>query len=801
VRDETSSSHHAERAADALPAHRAGGRPLDPDTAHGGAATPHNLPHPVTPFIGRERQIAELVALLGESRLVTVTGAGGVGKTRFALQVAGEIVAAGTESSACDGVWLVELAPLADAAFLPQAVATALGVREEPGAPLLGTLLAFLQERRPLIVLDNCEHLIDACADLAHALLRGCPGVRILATSREALNLAAEVSYRLPSLAAPDPAGRTEAPEALAAFEVVRLFVDRARAVSPGFALTRQNGAAVASICARLDGIALAIELAAALVRVLPVQSIQERLSDRFRLLTGGSRSAPPRHQTLRAAIDWSYDLLTESEQGLLRRLSVFSGAASLEAIEAICDTDLDCLTRLVDKSLVVVASREGEARYRLLETIRQYGAEKLEAVGDTTNLRTRHREWYTKLAREAPSSRTVSERGRWLERLEREHDNLRGALEWVLAVGDAAAGFRLSEGMAPLWNVRGHRMEGIRLLVRLLALPDATAPSAARCRALDLLGEVNWHHQDLPAMRAAYAEMLEVAGAIGSIPCRAAALCGLGVATASDGGSREAERVLLTESVTLFRQTDSPRGLAAALGRLGHMFLRENLDAAQPLLQESLVIYDAVGGEDQILVLEWQALYLQGRGELSRARALFEQNLTTSQELGFSLGSWWSQLRLADLDSMQGNVDVARETLVAMLARERAAGSRGNVAILLQRLGDLARQQEDDDAALACYEECVALRRALGSKRDLAHVLGGLGELLRQRGDIDRAKEMFTERLALRREQEDRGAIARALRSLGDLATARGDRGRAAGFYAEADALSGDAGATDLAP
>jgi predicted ATPase len=650
IRAEARSKATAVRECDVRPAHRA-----SHVARHGSRSETaiHNLPHPVNRFVGREREIAEVRHLIGKTRLLTVVGAGGVGKTRFALEVGREIAAMrGAQEPRHalveDGIWLVELAPLADPAFVPQALARALGVREEPGTPLLETLVAWLRERCALLVLDNCEHLLDACAELAEALLLGSAGTRILATSREPLKIAGELLYRLPSLSTPDPACLPGTPEALAEFESFRLFVDRARAALPSFRVTTQNAAVVSGICARLDGIALAIELAAAWAKMLPVEVIQERLGDRFGFLTGGSRRALPRHQTLRGTLDWSYALLSDAERALLCRLSVFSGAASLEAIEAICECDLDLLTRLVDKSLVVAEAQEGEARYRLLETIRQYGAEKLEASGEATTFRTRHRDWYTELAWGAPSLPTVSGRGRWLNRLEREHDNLRGALEWAMAAGDAAAGYRITEGMAPLWSVRGHRLEGIQRLLRLLALPGAAEPGVARCRALALLGEVNWHHQDLAAMRRAYTEMLEVAGAIGDIACRAAALCHLGEAIVSDGGNIETARLLMTESVTLFRQTEDRRGLAVALERLGHTFLaghtflEEDLDAAQPLLEESLALCDLVGGEDRILTLEGLGIYFHFRGEFARARSLFEETLATSQELGFSLGIWW---------------------------------------------------------------------------------------------------------------------------------------------------------------
>jgi predicted ATPase/transcriptional regulator with XRE-family HTH domain len=365
-----------------------------------------NLPVQLTSLIGREREQREVRALLGAARLVTLTGAGGAGKTRLALAVAEAML-----SEYPEGIWLVELAPLADPALVVQAVAQVLGLREEPGRPLLGTLLASLKERRLLLVLDNCEHLVMACASLSEGLLRACADLRILATSREALAVPGETTYRVPSLAVPDP----EHPPGLkdlAGYAAVRLFVARAQSRRPDFRLGAQNARAVAAICARLDGMPLAIELAAARVGSLPVEAIAARLADRFRLLTGGPRTAVSRQQTLRATLDWSCDLLAEGERRLLARLSVFAGGCTLEAAEAICSGSgveerdvLDLLARLVDRSLVLLeeAEPEGEwGRYRLLETVRRYGRERLEAQEDAVAVRRRHAAHYLALAEEA---------------------------------------------------------------------------------------------------------------------------------------------------------------------------------------------------------------------------------------------------------------------------------------------------------------------------------------------------------------------------------------------------------------
>src|SRR6516225_8299379 len=366
-------------------------------------ARPNNLPIQLTSFIGREREKAEVGRLLFISHLVTLTGSGGAGKTRLALQVAAE----GLEEFP-DGVWFVELAALSDPNLVLKAVASVLSGLEQPGPVMTETLADSLRGKSMLVVLDNCEHLVEVCAHLADALLRGCPNLRILATSREALGVTGETVWRVPSLSVPDPQHLPPL-DGFKEYDAVRLFIDRAVASDPQFAVTISNAPAVAQVCHRLDGIPLALELAAARVRVLAVEQIATRLDDRFRLLTGGSRTAVLRQRTLRATMDWSFDLLSQEERALLRRLSVFAGGWSLEAAEAICSGNgvaasdiLDLLTQLVDKSLVITETQSGEARYRLLETVRQYGWERLVESKEAAKIRTRHRNWYLEFAERA---------------------------------------------------------------------------------------------------------------------------------------------------------------------------------------------------------------------------------------------------------------------------------------------------------------------------------------------------------------------------------------------------------------
>jgi predicted ATPase len=391
---------------------------------------PHNLPSELSSFVGREKELAEVKRLLENTRLLTLTGSGGCGKTRLALAAASELVE-GFE----DGVWLVELASLADPSLVPQSVAYALGVREQPGRTPTEALSDYLGSRKVLLLLDNCEHLVEACAELAEALLHSCAELRVLATSREALGITGEVAWLVPSLSLPD-LRRLPDIESLPRYESARLFVERAAAVKPTFTLTEQNAAAVAQVCYRLDGIPLAIELAAARAKVLPVEQIADRLDDSIGLLAAGSRTAMPRHRTLHATMDWSHELLPDEERALFRRLSVFAGGFTLEAAESVCTGGglergevLDLLSHLVDKSLVIMREEGGEGRYRLLETVRQYGREKLSASSEAEQASERHAGYYLALAEEAEPELKGAGQVAWVERLEQERDNLRAAM------------------------------------------------------------------------------------------------------------------------------------------------------------------------------------------------------------------------------------------------------------------------------------------------------------------------------------------------------------------------------------
>ncbi|HEX2171512.1 MAG TPA: LuxR family transcriptional regulator, partial [Dehalococcoidia bacterium] len=649
-----------------------------------------NLPALLTSFVGREREVVTVVDLLDRTRLATLTGVGGGGKTRLAIEVAGRLL-----DRYPDGAWLMELAPLADPALVPRAVAAALDLPEDPGRPPLAALAEALRSKRLLLVLDNCEHLIAACAALAEGLLLACPQLSVLATSREALNIAGEAAFHVPSLTVPDPrAGSLR--DAIEGSEAARLFLDRATAARPGYGPIDADAPILAGVCRRLDGIPLALELAAARVKTLGLDQIADRLDDRFRLLTGGWRSALPRHQTLRAAIDWSYALLTDSERTLLDRLSVFAGGWTLEAAEAVGSDGavrpadvLDLLAQLVDKSLVVAEARTGEVRYRLLETIRQYAAERLHAAGGEPAVRQRHATWYLRLAEEADPYLKGPDQARWMQRLEGEHDNFRAALLWSLGstlgplpageTGGSRAprlpdvGLRLAGALWWFWRLRGHLTEGSRwLAAALAAMPDRTT---GRARALHGAGWLASVRGDLPQSCALMEEALTVAGDIGDRADEASCLQILAVAAHLRGD--HATGVTLTDrALRSARRVGDPWRLGWALFRAGnHARFVDDDRAARSLFEESLVVRRAVGDRQGVaLSLLLLSLVELDHGKRAPAREALRESLLISRELGD---------RLTILNVLAASAGLAAET-----RPDRALRLAGAVATLRAALG-----------------------------------------------------------------------------------------------------------------
>jgi predicted ATPase/class 3 adenylate cyclase len=624
-------------------------------------ARPHNLPIQLTNFIGRAREIAEIKRLLGAARLVTLTGSGGAGKTRLALQVAADVVEGYPE-----GVWLAEFAPIAAPALVPKTVASALNVPEQPTRDMIETLVDALRPKALLLVLDNCEHLLAACGDLAVALLRNCPRVRILATSREGLGVPGESLWRVPSLSMPEDIRHLPPSEELVLYDAVRLFIDRAVAAAPGFIVTNENAPAVAQVCQRLDGIPLAIELAAARVKVLAVEQIAVRLDDRFRLLTGGSRIVLPRQQTLRAAIDWSYNLLSEPERVLLRRLAVFAGGWTLEAAEAICggggveaDQVLDLLTSLVDKSLVLAETHRGEARYRLLETLRHYGWDQLFTIREATEIQKRHRTWYVGLAERAEARMHGPEQTTWLNGLEVEHDNLRAALGWsATEADDAETALRLAAALGVFWDLHTHYGEGRKWLEAALDR-SCNIKSTARVKALWEAGALVWRQGDYARALALCDESFALARELGDQTDLAMALMWRGLATMRQGDF-DAAAALYEESLEVSRKLENKYSMAITLAQIGMLVGRRGDYAkAVVLCEESLATFRTVGGKWGIAyALRTTGHVVRLLGDLERAADLYRESLALFGEAGDKRVATECIEGLALIASAQGNAE-----------------------------------------------------------------------------------------------------------------------------------------------
>ncbi|MGH2587356.1 MAG: ATP-binding protein, partial [Dehalococcoidia bacterium] len=681
---------------------------------HSASSTQHsNLPLPLTSFVGREAERAKVAHLLGESRLLTLTGTGGAGKTRLALETARGLLGEGELSDGAgletrpygDGVWLVELAAIADPALVPSVTATALGVRETAGQAPVGALATFLESRHLLLLLDNCEHLVSACARLAGALLSTCPGLTILATSREPLGVPGEVVWRVPPMALPavtgQPAVGSRQSEGMAATQssvlspqssdAVRLFVERARMVRPSFAPGEAEMAAVARICGRLDGMPLAIELAAARLNVLSVEQIAERLSDRFRLLGAGSRTAMPRHQTLRALVDWSYELLDEEERWLFEELSVFAGSFSIEAVESICGigTDgLDILGRLVDKSLVVVEEKQGVARYRLLETLRQYAQERLDARDALTAVRSRHRDYYLALAEQAEPELRGPEQVQWLERIFSGLDNFRAALRWCeQAPAGTEAGLRLASALLRFWEVRGLFSEGRGWLDRLLAM-GADIPSSVQVRALNAAGTLAIGQGNYSAAGRFHEQALALARSDGDAAGAAWALVNFGLVRASLGDDEAAE-ALIEEGLAIRRDLGDQRETARALFNLGYVAHR--------------------------------------RGDFGRAREMYEEYLAIMRELGHTEAIAGTLNNLADLALRQGEYGRAQTLFEESLELRRQLGDERGVVFALHGLGETAMSQGSHATAGSLFAESLLIAQRLRMQRNVAECLEGL--------------------------------------------------------------------------
>ncbi len=736
----------------------------------------HNLPVALTSFIGREREVQEVSRLLDRNRLLTLTGAGGSGKTRLALE------AATARLDVCpDGVWLVELAGLGDPVLVAAETASALGLTLPSQCPALEGLGAQLGQSRRLLILDNCEHLVAACAVLAEHLLGACSGLRILATSRESLRVRGEVTWRVPSLALPTRE-RSVTLRELAACESVRLFCERAGDVASGFVLGDENAGAVAEICLRLDGMPLALELAAARVGALSPGQIAERLGDCLAVLTAGSRSALDRQRTLRATLSWSHGLLTSSERALFCRLSVFAGTFALEAAEQVAageDVDgrevADVLGRLVDKSLVVAEEGGDGYRYHLLEPMRQYARELLVDAGEATMLGARHYAFYLELARAADPEGAAAGPILAAGRLEADHDNLRAALGWALGHEPELA-LRLAVHMGPMWMAGSHFQEGSGWLQAALAA--APAPTELRAEALRTASGLELRLGRRGGVSELGSERVAIFRALGDRRAVAHALDEVGVYEYMAGRYDQAEG-LFAEGRGLAEELDDRKVAAAVLHSVGVLAqCRGDFAGAREALLDSLARLREVpaGDGEAFFRVHTVGLFVAGEGPGGAPRMYFEETALFFRRVDARRAIGYVLAGLGDVARAQELSEPARERLTESLAHFREARDAMGTAFALNRLGNLAGAMGEHELGREWLEEGLALRRELGDRRGVGMTLSNLGVLAARAGDLERGRALLGEALTLFEETDDAPGQAGMRLNLGNIAADAGE-------------------------
>jgi predicted ATPase/DNA-binding SARP family transcriptional activator len=764
------------------------------------SARRHNLPYEATSFVGRERELREGDRLLARARLLTLCGAGGSGKSRLARELAGRRVAAFEH-----GAWLVQLAPLADPELVASEVASALGLALPDRGSAQEALVEQLSGRRALVVLDNCEHLIDACAALAAAIVGGCPGVRLLATSREPLRIEGEVAWRVPSLALPD-LERLPAPADLVRLGAVRLFADRAADAAPGFEVDAGNASAVAELCVRLDGMPLALELGAARVGMLSPEQILERLRDTLGVLGPGSRAALSRQRTLTATLDWSHELLGADERVLFRRLAVFAGSFGLEAAEQICGREplapgavLELLGRLVEKSLVSVERDTGPARYRLLETVRQYARGRLHEAGERELLETAHRAWYADFAAQHDPERAPDLMEDSPRLLDPEHDNLREALRSSLA-RDPETALRLAASVWRYWLARGYYSEGRRWLDAALAL----TPAASELRARALMGvAVLDMRRGEPAgqlLRVSSRSLKRIADEIVAIHEELADELSLaqarhlaGMICWIDGHSEDADR-LIRDALARAERLGAHHVSAAAehtagiiaLGRGEPATARQRFERSG---RELAVRSDMHHAFFPALTLGFPL----ERDERGRPRVTFQETMVLGQRLGAAQAAAFLPASVAWACRAEGDLDAAVALARDSARRSSTLGWKHGEALALGLLGNLHRARGEHDEARSRLERSLVLRRELGDRRAVGFAVGCLGLVAAAEGDLDGARGSLRAALELFERIEDGPGTVGMLLNLGVVALAAGDHARARGLLEQSCELLGE--------
>ncbi|HET9906323.1 MAG TPA: tetratricopeptide repeat protein, partial [Anaerolineales bacterium] len=706
-----------------------------------------NLPLQLTSFVGREREIREVKQLLcaGKTRFLTLTGAGGCGKTRFALQVASDLL-----EQFPDGIWLIELASLSNPTLVPQAIASIFDLRESSDCSLTDGLRNYFRSKHLLLVLDNCEHMIEACAHIVGTLLRSCPHLYILATSRESFDILGETTWHLSPLTLPDLVEMSK-PGAdpistLTQSEAARLFVDRALAALPSFRLTERNVMAVAQICLQLDGLPLAVELAAAWIKLLSVEQIAARLKDCFLLLTTGERTALLHHKTLRATMDWSYGLLTNKEQKLFRRLAIFDGGWTLPAAEKICSDEeidarqvMDLLLRLVGKSLICVGERDGKVRYHLLEMVRQYAQEKLLESGEREMIQFQHRAFFLNLLGDARSGLRSVEQTSWLEQIESELDNFRATLEWSLRQAvqtDEEVGLALIVELSEFWLRRNYWKEGREWIERALKAFSPEEATPTRIKALHFAFQFTTNMGDINAARLYLQESGKLVFALQN--------------------KKDIAELMLNRAI---------------LARLEH-----RLDEAQTFAEESLQLFTELDDKEGVVsVLSILGKIEQSQGNEMAARAHFDESLRLCQEVGH-LEMFGRSLDLSASAAFRaGDFVKARSLFKELLTLGEQKEDKSLMRHAFLHLGEVARSVGDNEQARTHYEASLVLARELSAKLYIGFALGGLGYVAIHEGKPYLARQYLKECLAIYQEENLEWGIAFAVEGLAGLAAMQG--------------------------
>lgn len=722
----------------------AGGHDTREPAAPEPVSAPNNLRRRLTDVIGRDDELNALREDLQSYRLITLTGAGGCGKTRLALEVAWD-----QQAVFPHGVWVIELAAIEDPEQVPAAVLNTMGLREQPGSTPKDVLIAHARERRLLLILDNCEHLLDTVREFTRGLLESCPSVHVLASSREELGVSGEHVVPISPLPVPDVKD-AESHERMTQNPAVRLFLERARTMEPNLEVTDEDRASVVEICRRLDGLPLALELAAARARVLSMRELADRLDRRLDMLKGGPRSALPRHKTLRGLIEWSYELLEDSEQRVFRRLAVFIGGWNLESAEAVCEDEtieswdvLDLLARLVEKSLIVPDGRRtGEStRFHMLETVRQYAQERLLQSEDTDRVRERHRDYFLSLAEQAAQHLTGNEHLEWLARLTPDHENLRRAMDTCVDLQHVGHGMRFAVALADYWMVRCHWEDGEKLAARALDQSDPSEPSSVRGRILAWLGVL-----------------------------------------AEKRGDYEVGRSRSQEALIIFRALKEPQGEARAINNLA-ILAADQGDYAQARMhyEESLALSRQVG-DDALTsrLLNNLGTVAKSQGDHDAARGYLEEGLEMCRAMGRKLGVANALANLALIAKELGDLETSRSQAEEALPVYRELGNQAGVAYIFGLLADIEMQRKDYPAARRYYEESLDLRERIGDRHGVGQSLSGLGTVFQSEGDLTAARDYLLRGLAVFEEIGHVFGVAQAIWVLGCIAAQEGQSRRA---------------------